>query len=152
MLTRKRWPMCKSALALLLFTSPLLFRDLTSSRLQSVTMIRTLNNFSLYETFAYHISLLRQFVSLHTRNDQGRRQDRRDSDENISSVHGNNVWNALRKKRGLDSSGHRGDADASTKSTMSGGGMRRNLSVPKLTDHAALQHQFSMPVGGTPNY
>ena len=38
---------------------------------QEVTsMIQSLNNFDLYENYAYHISLLRQFVSLHSKGNQ----------------------------------------------------------------------------------
>lgn len=87
-----------------------------------ISMIKALKDFKLYESFAYHISLFRQFVSTQTRH----KGDFDGKDEgNISSVHGNNVWNSLKKKRGLDSSGHRGD-DSSNKSTRSAaGGMRR---------------------------
>ena len=35
-------------------------------------MIEGMKNFHMYENFAYHISLLRQFVSIHTRNSRGR--------------------------------------------------------------------------------
>jgi hypothetical protein len=67
-------------------------------------MILSLKHFQFYKQFAYHISLLWQFVSLHSQN--------RNSDENSSipsSVHGGNVWNTMRKKRGLGASGHSKD-------------------------------------------
>lgn len=91
-----------------------------------ISMIQGLKNFNSYENFAYHISLLRQFVSLHARNGCGKDADGKDG-ENISSVHGSNVWNMLSKKKNLGSSGHSKDPDVSTKSNNSfkGGGMRK---------------------------
>ena len=86
-------------------------------------MIQSLKNFHLYENFAYHISLLRQFASIHTRNTGGGKGA--DGDEQVSSVHGSNVWSMLSKKKHLGSSSHRGDPDTSVKSNNSfkGGGM-----------------------------
>jgi hypothetical protein len=93
-------------------------------------MIKSMNNFSLYENFAYHISLLRQFVSLQARNNSSSTNTDDNSVKGVSSVHGNNVWNSLKKKRGLDGSDGQGlgggDADFSTKSS---GGMRRVASA-----------------------
>ncbi len=108
-------------------------------------MIKDLNNFNLYKAFAYHISLLRQFVSIHARSNPGGAGGKGDGDDkNPSSVHGNNVWQSLRKKRGLGTSGHGSsghgssghggwksggnDPDYSTKSAIvakSTGGLRR---------------------------
>lgn len=92
--------------------------------------IQALKSFKLYENFAYHISLLRQFASVHTRYTSGGKGSDGD-DEKISSVHGSNVWSTMvRKKKHLGSSGHGGDPDTSTKSTKSnnsfkGIGMRK---------------------------
>eukprot|EP00580_Thalassiosira_gravida_P016237 CAMPEP_0201662330 /NCGR_PEP_ID=MMETSP0494-20130426/4442_1 /ASSEMBLY_ACC=CAM_ASM_000839 /TAXON_ID=420259 /ORGANISM="Thalassiosira gravida, Strain GMp14c1" /LENGTH=601 /DNA_ID=CAMNT_0048140661 /DNA_START=326 /DNA_END=2127 /DNA_ORIENTATION=- len=69
-----------------------------------IVLIQALKNFNLYENFAYHISLLRQFVSLHTRNARGGGRVGDSEDKEISSVHGQNVWSSLRKKRGLGGS------------------------------------------------
>jgi len=97
-----------------------------------MAMVQALKNFNLYENFAYHISLLRQFVSMHTRdNRSGKGSDGDDdSTKGISSVHGSNVWNSLKKKRGLGgsghgASGHGGDPDGSTRSNNSFKGMKR---------------------------
>lgn len=97
-------------------------------QMNRVTMIRSMKNFQFYQRFAYHISLLQQFVSLHSQNtrDGG-------NDAGIpSSVHGNNVWNSLKKKRGLgssvhskDGSGHGKNADTLSMSIGMGSGMRR---------------------------
>mmetsp|Transcript_375 Transcript_375/g.723 ORF Transcript_375/g.723 Transcript_375/m.723 type:complete len:290 (-) Transcript_375:170-1039(-) len=94
-----------------------------------IAMIQALKNFHMYENFAYHISLLRQFVSIHTRNNGGKGADG-DDDAQISSVHGNNVWSSLKKKRGLGGSGHGGDRDSSTKSAnnFKGTGSMRRIS------------------------
>ena len=106
---------------------------------QSIGMIKSLNNFSSYENFAYHISLLRQFVSLQSRDNTNKDDD---SVKGVSSVHGNNVWNSLKKRRGLDTSGGGGrgfdgsggkgkwggDNDLSVKST-GAVGMRRVVSA-----------------------
>jgi hypothetical protein len=101
-------------------------------------MIRALDGFALYESFAYHISLLRQFVTIYSRGKGGNDLDgsthsdvSRRSVGRIASVHGGNVWNTFKSKRPLEYSGHgqssRGEADTSTKSTgaMRTGGMRR---------------------------
>lgn len=88
-----------------------------------MAMVQALKNFNLYENFAYHISLLRQFVSIHTRDKVADSDD--DSVKGISSVHGSNVWNSLKKKRGLGGSGHGGDPDSSVKSNSSFKGMKR---------------------------
>ena len=72
---------------------------------QRVTMIRSMKNFQFYKRFAYHISLLRQFVSLHSQNNNNSTRGG-GNDAVPSSVHGNNVWNSLKKKRGLGASGH----------------------------------------------
>jgi len=77
---------------------------------QEVTsMIQSLNNFDLYENYAYHISLLRQFVSLHSKgipitNENNKRGQGRSSFVS-TSVHGNNVWKSMKNIRGLDGSG-----------------------------------------------
>jgi hypothetical protein len=104
-------------------------------------MIKSLNNFRSYENFAYHISLLHQFVSLQSR-DNANKDD--DSVKGVSSVHGNNVWNSLKKRRGLDTSGGgrgfdasgggkggKGGGDANDWSVKSAGagGMRRVVSA-----------------------
>lgn len=93
-----------------------------------IAMIQALKGFNLYENFAYHISLLRQFVSIHARNNASDPED--DDDAKISSVHGNNVWNSLKKKRGLGGSGHGGDKDSSIKSATNfkGSGSMRRIS------------------------
>jgi len=103
-----------------------------------IGMIRALDGFAFYESFAYHISLLRQFVTIYSRGKGGNDLDgsthsdvSRRSVGRISSVHGGNVWNTFKSKRALEYSGHgqssRGEADTSTKSTgaMRTGGMRR---------------------------
>jgi hypothetical protein len=74
-----------------------------------ISMIQSLNNFDLYENYAYHISLLRQFVSLHSKgipitNENNKRGQGRSSFVS-SSVHGNNVWKSMKNIRGLDGSG-----------------------------------------------
>ncbi len=95
-------------------------------------MIRSLKDFNFYESFAYHISFFRQFVSTSKRTRQGSKKgglfnlDGSNSIRN-TSVHGGNVWSSMRKKRGLgDSSTRKGNVyhsnDASVKSV---GGMRR---------------------------
>jgi len=89
-------------------------------------MIKSLNNFSLYENFAYHISLLRQFVSLRSR-DNANKDD--DSVKGVSSVHGNNVWNSLKKRRGLDTSGGGRGFDASVGKGGKVGGDNNDWSV-----------------------
>ncbi|KAL7535020.1 hypothetical protein ACHAXR_008017 [Thalassiosira sp. AJA248-18] len=89
-----------------------------------IAMVKSMKTFALYETFAYHISLLRQFVSIHARNQGAGDND----DANISSVHGNNVWNSLKKKRGLDGSG-KGDPDSSIKSA----GGSRSIGVRRIS-------------------
>jgi len=106
-----------------------------------IALIQALKNFNSYENFAYHISLLRQFVSLHTRNTRGGGSGKvgDSEDKQVSSVHGQNVWSSLRKKRGLGGSTHGGyDPDSSGKSQSShksmagggmGGGMRRITSA-----------------------
>ena len=77
---------------------------------QEVTsMIQSLNNFDLYENYAYHISLLRQFVSLHSKgititNENNKHGQGRSSFVS-TSVHGNNVWKSMKNIRGLDGSG-----------------------------------------------
>lgn len=94
-----------------------------------IQMIEAQNNFKIYENFAYHISLLRQFVSIHTRRTGGDGSSV-GGDSIIKSVHGNNVWNSLKQRRGLggglDSSGHHrgGDPDSSVRSASSMGGGR----------------------------
>jgi hypothetical protein len=77
---------------------------------QEVTsMIQSLNNFDLYENYVYHISLLRQFVSLHSKgipitNENNKHGQGRSSFVS-TSVHGNNVWKSMKNIRGLDGSG-----------------------------------------------
>ena len=96
-------------------------------------MIQALKNFNLYESFAYHISLLRQFVSIHGRNNPDGMDE---SEKGISSVHGNNVWSSFKKKRGLGASGHgggsSGDPDSSIQSAKSVGNIRRINSTAAL--------------------
>jgi hypothetical protein len=105
-------------------------------------MIKSLADFDSYQNFAYHISLLRQFVS---KSSSSNNNDDDDSVKRVSSVHGNNVWNTLKSRRGLDSSGGKGmggggggvggmgdGGDLSTKSAgvgVGGGGMRRIVSA-----------------------
>ena len=102
----------------------------------SIGMIKALKDFTTYESFAYHISLLRQFVSIHSRNNNSKDGD--SSSPVVSSVHGNNVFATLRKKRGLGASTTKGenepdDSGRSAKS-MSMGGMRRvNTSTGRLS-------------------
>lgn len=95
-----------------------------------VNMIKTLKDYFLYESFAYHISFLRQFVSTSRRTRQGSKKgglfqgDGSNSVRN-TSVHGGNVWSSMRKKRGLgDSSTRKGNIFGDT-SVRSAGGMRR---------------------------
>lgn len=97
-----------------------------------IAMIQSLNNFNLYENFAYHISLLRQFERSGRTGGGGVGDD--DGSEVISSVHGNNVWSTFKKKkennRRLGASGHSGgDPDNSIKSAKSTGGMKRNTTM-----------------------
>ena len=101
----------------------LVYSNFALHQSQSMAMVQALKNFNLYENFAYHISLLRQFVSIHTRDKVADSDD--DSVKGISSVHGSNVWNSLKKKRGLGGSGHGGDPDSSVKSNSSFKGMKR---------------------------
>ncbi|KAL3806154.1 hypothetical protein ACHAXA_011196 [Cyclostephanos tholiformis] len=100
---------------------------------RSIEMIQSLANFSFYQNFAYHISLLRQFVS---KTSSPNNNDDDDSIKRFSSVHGNNVWSTLKSRRGLDNSRGKGTGgsgvggdggDLSIKSV--GGGMRRIVSA-----------------------
>ncbi|KAL7549103.1 hypothetical protein ACHAWF_012375 [Thalassiosira exigua] len=79
-----------------------------------IKMITELKNFEQYENFAYHIAMLRQFVSIQSRNNRGG-LDGSDHSK-VTSVHGNNVWMSLRKKRGLDGSSTKADPDWSSRS------------------------------------
>lgn len=102
-------------------------------------MARALKDFGSYESFAYHISFLRQFVSTKTRTRQGSKKggifnmDGSGSVKHVSSVHGGNVWNSMRVRRGLgDSSTRKGNANPdfmpvfnNDMSAKSAGGMRR---------------------------
>jgi hypothetical protein len=94
-------------------------------------MIRSMKNFYFYQRFAYHISLLRQFVSLHAQNNTTNNNSRGGGNDAVpSSVHGNNVWNSLKMKRGLGASVHSkdGSGHGSTEilsMSMGMGGMRR---------------------------
>mmetsp|Transcript_31665 Transcript_31665/g.54006 ORF Transcript_31665/g.54006 Transcript_31665/m.54006 type:complete len:301 (+) Transcript_31665:2-904(+) len=81
-------------------------------------MIQAQKNFNLYQSYAYHISLLRQFVSIQTRSKISDK-DAGDNCKEASSVHGSNVWNSLKKKRGIDFSGHGKDKDSSVRSATS---------------------------------
>ena len=97
-----------------------------------VTMIRSMKNFYFYQRFAYHISLLRQFVSLHNQNNNTSNNNSRGggNDAVPSSVHGNNVWNSLKMKRGLGASVHSKDGSGHGNTEILGmsmgmGGMRR---------------------------
>ena len=106
--------------------------------------IRSLKDFSMYESFAYHISYLREFVvsAKAGHNRQGSKRGGLFSMDGsgsrhkhtTASVHGGNVWQSMRvRTRGLgDSSTRKGAVNAanaafqdlSVKST--GGGMRRS--------------------------
>ena len=116
----------------LLFPVHHLFILLLCQSHYSIAMIQSLNNFNLYENFAYHISLLRQFERSGRMGGGGVGDD--DGSEVISSVHGNNVWSTFKKKkennRRLGASGHSGgDPDNSIKSAKSTGGMKRNTTM-----------------------
>ena len=108
-------------------------------------MIRTLKNFNLYESFAYHISFLRQFVSPKRRTRQGSKKgglflmDASES-KSIRSVHGGNVWNSMKARRGLgDSSTRKGNAFNNDMSVKSAGGMRRvNTATGTLSNLSSL--------------
>ena len=93
-------------------------------------MIRSMKNFHFYQRFAYHISLLRQFVSLHAQNNNNSNSRGGGNDAVPSSVHGNNVWNTLKMKRGLGASVHSKDSSGHGNTEILGmsmgmGGMRR---------------------------
>jgi len=98
-------------------------------------MIRSLKDFSLYESFAYHISFLRQFVSTKTRTRQGSKKGglfnmdgSNNSIKHTSSVHGGNVWSSMRVIRGLgDSSTRKGDS--STRKGNANGALYNDMSV-----------------------
>jgi hypothetical protein len=95
-----------------------------------VTMIGSMKNFHFYQRFAYHISLLRQFVSLHAQNNNNNNSRGGGNDAVPSSVHGNNVWNSLKMKRGLGASVHSKDGSGHGNTEILGlsmgmGGMRR---------------------------
>jgi serine/threonine protein kinase len=102
---------------------------------EAVKMIRSLKDFKLYESFAYHISFLRQFVSTKTRTRQGSKKgvlfnmDGSNSIKHTSSVHGGNVWSSMRVRRGLgDSSTRKNNTNgmfANDMSVKSVGGLRR---------------------------
>lgn len=98
-------------------------------------MIRTLKDFNLYESFAYHISFLRQFVS-------SKRRTQMDASESKStkSVHGGNVWSSMRARRGLgDSSTRKGNAFNNDMSIKSVGGLRRvNTATGTLSNLSSL--------------
>lgn len=101
-------------------------------QINRVTMIRSMKNFQFYERFAYHVSLLQQFVSLHSQNTNTNTRNGGNDAGIPSSVHGNNVWNSLKKKRGLgssvhskDGSGHGKNSDSLSMSIGMGSGMRR---------------------------
>jgi len=51
-----------------------------------IAMIEGMKNFHMYENFAYHISLLRQFVSIHTRNSRGRGKVSDSDDESQNNI------------------------------------------------------------------
>lgn len=121
-----------------------------------IAMIQSLNSFDLYENYAYHISLLRQFVSLHSKgititNENNKRgQDR--SSFVSTSVHGNNVWKSMKNIRGLDASGsirsasRRGSLPTITKNnTNTGaiGGEKRVGVVAKEDQYADLSNSGS---------
>mmetsp|Transcript_28195 Transcript_28195/g.47922 ORF Transcript_28195/g.47922 Transcript_28195/m.47922 type:complete len:572 (-) Transcript_28195:1807-3522(-) len=110
-----------------------------------ITMIRRLKDFSLYESFAYHISFLRQFVSTKRHTRQGSKKgglfqmDGSNSGRN-TSVHGGNVWSSMRVKRGLgDSSTRKGNVFKNDLSVQSSGGMRRvNTATGTLSTLSSL--------------
>lgn len=106
--------------------------DLSEDDIDEVmNMIKTLKDFNFYESFAYHISFLRQFVSTKGRTRQGSKKSglfQGDGSNSIrnTSVHGGNVWSSMRKKRGLgDSSTRKGNVFGNDISVRSAGGMRR---------------------------
>ena len=98
---------------------------------ETMKMIKRLKDFNHYETFAYHISNLRQFVATqkHTRQGSTKRGlfsklDGSDSLRN-RSVHGGNVFNSMRVRRGLDNSSTRRGSKFIDLSVKSVGGLRR---------------------------
>jgi hypothetical protein len=121
-------------------------------------MIQSLNSFELYENYAYHISLLRQFVSLHSKGipittDSNKRGGQGRSSFVSSSVHGNNVWKSMKNIRGLDGSGsirstsgrssRRGSLPTITKSTNNagiGGGEKGGVVVATEDPNADLSN------------
>jgi len=119
-----------------------------------ISMIQSLNNFDLYENYAYHISLLRQFVSLHSKgipitNKNNKRGQGRSSFVS-TSVHGNNVWKSMKNIRGLDASesirsgrsSRRGSLPTITESTNTGVGVgeKRGKVVATEDEYADLSN------------
>jgi len=119
-----------------------------------ISMIQSLNNFDLYENYAYHISLLRQFVSLHSKgipitNKNNKRGQGRSSFVS-TSVHGNNVWKSMKNIRGLDGSvsirsgrsSRRGSLPTITESTNTGVGVgeKRGKVVATEDEYADLSN------------
>lgn len=119
-----------------------------------ISMIQSLNNFDLYENYAYHISLLRQFVSLHSKgipitNENNKRGQGRSSFVS-TSVHGNNVWKSMKNIRGLDGSvsirsgrsSRRGSLPTITESTNTGVGVgeKRGKVVATEDEYADLSN------------
>ena len=107
-------------------------------------MIRAQKNFNVYESFAYHISFFRQFVSSKRRVRQGSKKGvfQMDASESKStrSVHGGNVWSSMRARRGLgDSSTRKGNAFNNDMSVKSAGGLRRvNTATGTLSNISSL--------------
>lgn len=113
-----------------------------------ILMIQSLVGFESYVNFAYHIALLRQFVSMHARKKANSTSAANEDDKikTVSSVHGNNVWSSLKKRRGLDLSGsgrsgsaRRGELGAGVLggqdadlSNNGGGGIRRIASSAEI--------------------
>lgn len=94
--------------------------DLDVEDIQDVLYrIRALKDFNMYESFAYHISFLREFVTKDGRTRQGSRRGMDGSGSKdkytTSSVHAGNVWSSIRVRRGLgDSSTRKGNMNGSS--------------------------------------
>ena len=106
----------------------------------SIKQIESMQAYASYESYAYHISMLRQFVSLSRAkndNDQNTLDTSQSSEKSIgkiSSVHGGNVWNTFKSSRRIsvnrggrlsrdhDDSARGGDLSVKSQP---GGGIRR---------------------------
>lgn len=109
-----------------------------------------MTGYSSYQTYAYHISMLRQFVSLYGGkkvSDSNNLDSSQSSDKSIgkiSSVHGGNVWNTFKSSRMvhgrlgdrstiIDDSVSRRGLDSSRRSLPSGGMRRINTATGALS-------------------